>query len=276
MAATATVVKECKTLVHNGVERVPCGTKYKGSECPKKALHVHKFKTGFCANGFCEGTKPKSFSGKPVKTCEHWMTCGCDCHTLIDEMMKMAEMVREEVPNPEYVPTPRTWWMPEDDPTFDVSQPLSSFDGTDTPGTDERPSNTPPNGAHGPLRPVSQPVFAATPTGRRARGQLEYDVLSVCIDFANDVFDWTECTPKLVSERIGKLHAEEPPSTGAINAVWDRWEKLGFAEQAKKPSRFVRFLGDGSIQNLERIKAQAKRSRKRGEAEARRNPQARR
>jgi hypothetical protein len=122
------------------------------------------------------------------------------------------------------------------------------------------------SGPHGTV----EPVFHATPTGRRARGQLEYDVLKICDDFAHDVYEWEYCTPKNVAEEIGKMHATEPPSTGAINAVWDRWEKLGFAVQDKKPSRFVKFEIDGSIQTLDMLKIRARRDKKMGKAEAKR------
>jgi len=136
---------------------------------------------------------------------------------------------------------------------------------------------TPTVGTNGAPAPASAPVatpwtrsFDTTPTGRRAKGQLEYDVLKVCDEFTQNVYDWEHCTPRLVAERIGVINATEAPSTGAVNAVWDRWEKLGFAEQAKKPSRFVRFTEDAEHQDrrLDLMKLRAKGAKRRGQAEA--------
>jgi hypothetical protein len=134
----------------------------------------------------------------------------------------------------------------------------------------ERPAAGQGDAATGAPAPVIQRTFAPTPTGIRAKGQLENEVLAVCNDFAKGVYDWSDCTPKLVSEEIARKKAIEPPSTGAINAVWDRWEKLGFALQGKKPSRFVAFCVDGSLLTLEDMKLKAKRQRRLSQAESRR------
>lgn len=244
----------------------------------KKADGKLKFVTGFCANKQCEGTKPKSYSGKPLKICEFWSTCPCKCHAQITEMYTLAGLDRE----PPEQSSDYLEWVREQRHQFIVPSPFDSdpveplFMSDDMiPHTgDESPATVPHTGAGAGVstanpRPVI-PSFTSTPTGRRARGQLEYDVLAVCADFANDVFEWEICTPKLVAERIGKLNDTEPPSTGAINAVWDRWEKLGFAKQDKKPSRFVAFEVDGSLQTLSMLKIRAKRDKKRTQAEIKR------
>lgn len=244
----------------------------------KKADGKLKYVTGFCANKQCEGTKPKSPSGAPMRTCEFWETCPCKCHAQITEMYELTGMDRESPEqSAEYLEWVRVqrhqFVMPS---PFDVDPVagLSSSDGTDTPLGDEGPVATPYGTPATPLstgaRHPVEPVFAPTPTGRRARGQLEYDVLQICDEYSRDVYEWEYCTPKLVAERIGKMNEAEPPSTGAINAVWDRWEKLGFAKQDKKPSRFVCFEVDGSIRTLEKMKVEVKRNKKRVQAEIRR------
>lgn len=234
--------------------------------------------TGHCANKQCEGTKPKSSSGTPMPVCLSWEWCKCKCHADITKMYKLVELPREEPSqNPDYVAWARSqrhaFAMPEepfDGPTTVLSIP----DDTGAPLGDERPSTGQQDGPAATIPAAhpapAQPVFMPTPTGRRAKGQLEYDVLQVCGEFTRDVYEWSICTPKLVAERIGHMNGTEPPSTGAINAVWDRWERLGFAKQDKKPSRFVCFEVDGSIATLEKMKVQIKRQKKRGEAEARR------
>jgi hypothetical protein len=152
-------------------------------------------------------------------------------------------------------------------------EPLSITGGTDAPSdTSERP--TVPSRAAEPLvsgthGTVTRPP-QLTPTGRRAKGTLEIDVLRVCEEFSRNEYEWEYCTPKNVAERIAKTYAIESPSTGAINAVWDRWEKLGFAVQDKKPSRFVRFEIDGSEATLNMLKMRTKRDKKRTQSEIKR------
>jgi hypothetical protein len=236
-----------------------------------------KFKTGFCSEGQHEGTRPVSRSGQPMKICEFWEQCPCKCHTEITAMYEMAGIDREPPEQtPEYLAKVHAQEVATSKMLDEVyamtsrSRSLSNVGGTDAHPDHERPVATPPSAAHGPSAPPPRPMFAHTPTGRRARGQLEYDVLAVCDEYSRDVYDWEYCTPKLVAERIGRINDTEPPSTGAINAVWDRWEKLDFAVQAKKPSRFVEFKIDGSAQTLDMIKSRSKRQKKMSQAELRR------
>lgn len=244
----------------------------------KKTDGKLKHPTGFCANKQCEGTKPKSSSGKPMRTCQFWETCPCKCHAQITEMYELTGMDREPPEQTaEYLA-----WVREQRHQFVMPSPsfgtpvdgLSSSDDTDTPLTDERTVATPLRDAATPLSTVApvpaQPVFTPTPTGRRARGQLEYDVLQICDEFSRNVYEWDFCTPKLVAERIGKMNDTEPPSTGAINAVWDRWEKLEFAKQGKKPSHFIAFTVYGTVQCLDGMKTQAKRNKRRTQADIKR------
>lgn len=242
------------------------------------AVTKSKYISGFCNDigkpPQHEGTKPVSASGAPMATCTAWESCGCQCHKQITEMYKLAGMDRQ-VPEQsvEYlkrIHAERSSFSLPDDVAALVDAALSTPGGPSGHPDIEDPSTGHRDAATGTPAAPAQPVFTPTPTGRRARGQLEYDVLKVCQDFVGDVYDWTICTPKLVAEQIGKMNATEPPSTGAINAVWDRWEKLDFAVQDKKPSRFVRFTGNSSGAALDLLKARAKRAKKRGEAELKR------
>jgi hypothetical protein len=237
-----------------------------------------KLISGWCANGQHEGTKPRGKrSGLPFPVCTCWETCNCDCHTRITDMYLSLNLPREEaMQNPEY-----SEWVRADNARFVLPDPVYAHipnhfnpDGVSVPLGDEEPSTGQQDSVLDALAghtiARSEPRFAPTPTGRRARGQLEYDVLTVCIEYANEEYDWELCTPKLVSERIGKKYAIEPPSTGAIDAVWNRWEALEFAVRDHKPSRFVRFRMTASVEVLERIKAEKKRAKKRTIAEQRR------
>jgi hypothetical protein len=247
------------------------------------ALVKKKHVTGFCNSinkqPQHEGTKPVSPSGVSLPICTFWDTCGCSCHEQITKMYTDIGVEREP---PEQSHDFLVKVRAEYD-EFDLTgsfldgdmRPLSNDGGTIPHPDPSGPHNGPPSAQDGHVSTLvslvpARPVFTATPTGRRARGQLEYDVLQVCNEFVQSVWDWSACTSKVVAERIGKMNATEPPSTGAINAVWDRWEKMGFAEQAKKPLRFARFTGESSAAVLDRRKLQIKRSRKRTQAEIKR------
>ena len=49
--------ESCSSVLVRGVAR-----------CPNYANHVLKYRTGFCQGRQCEGTRPRSPSGKPLKT----------------------------------------------------------------------------------------------------------------------------------------------------------------------------------------------------------------
>lgn len=239
-----------------------------------------KYKSGWCENKQCEGTKPVNWRGTPMRICHLWEKCPCECHALITQMCEMADMERilpeQSAEYLAYMREQRAGLIgPAELDLFD-SPVLSSDDGTPAHPDTSDPTTVPARDAEGHVSTLEYlapgPVFTATPTGRRARGQLEEDVREVCEEFARDVYEWEHCTPKNVAERIAKKYAIEPPSTGAINAVWDRWEKLGFAKQDKKPSRFVSFVTDGSARTLAALKDRTKRDKKRTRAEIQRNP----
>jgi hypothetical protein len=234
--------------------------------------------SGFCANGWHEGTKPKSKStGQPFAICTVWTTCTCHCHEQITDMYKSLGLPREEaMQNPEY-----SEWVKAEREKFVMPDPvLARFNGLFIPGggilplDDEDPVTGLEPATLGTLPEATPapvvPAFAPTPTGRRARGQLEADVLKVCQDFVHNVFDWEICTPKLVAEEIGHRYAIEPPSTGAIDAVWNRWQELGFAWRDRKPSRFSGFVGPSEYTYLEGLKVSKKRQARRQIAEQRR------
>jgi len=102
--------------------------------------------------------------------------------------------------------------------------------------------------------------FVGTPTGRAARGQLESWVQIECNAWLIDEAE-EQCTPALLSRYIGREYGITPPSVGAINAVFERWIKLGFAIIEKKPTRFVGYTEEGLQYGLEGLKAREKRMR---------------
>lgn len=216
-----------------------------------------KFTTGWCASGYCEGTKPEG-----IRTCDDFERCPCECHLKIDKMFEAVGEERILIENPNHHPFSRVrdYWMPGDpEPDGDrIEAPPSPVESTEP---DAQPA----------LAPGHQPRAERTPTGRKRKGGLELEVLHVCTEFIENVYEWELCTPKLVAEAIGTQNAEEPPSTGAVQAVWNRWEELGFAKQAKKPARFVEFTHSlHSPEDLDRLKTRNKKTSRLKKAEERR------
>lgn len=214
----------------------------------------NKFTTGFCNNinkpAQCEGTKPRS-GNLPLPTCSMWEKCPCSCHFNVDKLFEATGMERRLIPNPDYDPPHDEFVMPEYeiDPVGDVAATLRG--GIDHP-EDQRPVTAN-------VAPAATPLAQRrTDTGRAARGGLEAQVWDICHRVLQD----GSITPKIVADMIAEKYGIPTPSTGAINAVWDRWEKLGFATQAKKPNRLTGFTGEGTWEELSRMKAMSKHQKK--------------
>lgn len=259
-APAALKLKTCTRKIRQGSNRVQCGKQYLGDErnCPNSNLHVLTVKSGFCANGNCEGTNQKSPSGKPMKTCEFFNTCGCECHDQISKLFELTGNERILVDSSGYIPDFGEFIMPE---LLD-GDPLSMSDTGNAPRMHE----------DAPSAPVPPPVarsYEPTPTGRTARGQLESWVLRQVTIWTVEKFDFY-CTPVWISKNIAHDEAVPPPSVGAIGAVFDRWVKLGFAVIEKKPVRFVQFTDEGKRLGLEKMKASIKRSERLRKAEIKR------
>lgn len=259
--AATPAIKICKRMVWKDYEQVQCNHPYTGEFCKNRDNHIIKYRTGFCGIGLCEGTKPHSASGVPMKTCPAYLTCPCDCHKALFKMFQMSEMPRLLVENPEYHPPHREFWMPSDDPNYGLT-PLSSDEDTDTRLAVESP-------APDIVPPSVGRSYAPTATGRAARGELESWVKEVCDVWLIEKYQML-CTPAWISEEIADMQAIKPPSVGAISAVFERWVKLGFANIAKKPTRFLNYTEEGKSLGLEALKIRAKRIKKRTQAEQRR------
>lgn len=265
-------VKLCDKKVRKGSSRVACGTKLSTGEfgafyCTNRENHISGIKTGFCHNGFCEGTKSHDAAGKPAKTCTFILTCPCMCHDLISKMFEMSEMERLPQENPEYKP-------PKQDPWLHML-----FEGIDsTIPSIVIPDNVPPElqGAvpvpSGPLPATVTRDYRPTASGRSARGELEFWVKRCCDYFVlGDIDTHLKMTPQRISEIIADEEGIKPPSTGAIDAVFKRWEKLGFATIERKPTRFTGYTEDGVKYGLEGLKRKVKMGQKLQSASAARS-----
>lgn len=205
--------------------------------------------SGFCCMSQCEGTKPRSaLTNTPMKTCEYIHTCTCKCHKLLDEMFKMADMERIAQPNPEYKPIKGDYWMPTaEDRAMMAAERIKS----------EKPVVIVESKMPEVLPPDAIREFEETPSGQRQRGQLEDEVKRVTdiwVAMAS-LGSIDPCTPAWVSEMID---AENPPSTGAITAVFDRWTEMGFATSERKPTRFTGYTPEGVQKGLHVMKVDYK------------------
>ncbi len=259
------VIRKCKALVKDDNGRASeCGTILKG-ECPNRREHVWTLRTGFCGIGACEGAHIIGAGGKPLKTCEEWKYCPCECHRMYDQMFQMSEMSRVLVDNSGYSPEHSQFWMPS---------------------LEDRVALLASSRAVGPIAPVMlesplpeaipatlRRTFAPTPTGRSARGELESWVKDVCDEYLVENYR-APCTPAFVSEAIAKAQGLAPRSVGAIDAVFKRWEELGFALIGRKPTRFVAYSPDGVHLGLDAMKLRAKQTERTKMSAARRGVRA--
>lgn len=203
------------------------------------------FPSGFCNSGFHEGTRAKDWTGKPAKTCPFWQTCPCECHKKLDEMFKMLEQPRVLQDNPEYVPYKRDFWMPSDDPDWNMAGATPASDFTED----------------GSVAVIEREV-RVTESGRTQRGGLEFWVQRECLAWILDHDEGELCTPKFLSDEIARVEGIKPPSQGAIAAVFDRWVKYGYARIERKPQRFVGLTEQGEAKGLDWCRANYKKGAK--------------
>lgn len=102
------------------------------------------------------------------------------------------------------------------------------------------------------------------PVERRPRGWLESDVKRLL----ERVRSGEIATPDggLTPHRVAALLAEvegldSKPSTGAVAAIFDRWEKIGAAVFASGPRRFEDFTDAAKAAGIDALKAQARAAR---------------
>lgn len=231
----------------------------KGMPCPNKSEHMIPYPTGFCQNKNCEGTARKSRSGKPMKTCDWWKLCPCQCHISFDQMYAMAEMERAVVDNSGYSPDRGGFVMP----TLEERAKMMALSAPRSPVAPVLEESPAPD-----LVPASiVRTYAPTPSGRAAPGELEAWVKRHAdIWLVED--EGFPCTPKYLSEEIAKAEGIKAPSVGAITAIFNRWVSIGFAEIGAKPARFIKYTEYGVKYGLEGCKERAKRQRRNAEAAA--------
>lgn len=262
---SALEVKTCIKKVRDAGKHVPCPGKFlKGTTdspgvCPESERHLLKMPSGFCLNGWCEGTKAVTYKGDPAPTCKMILTCPCKCHDTLDKLFAMTEQERLVVESSGYAPPKRTYWLPSDEPDMILSRTSDPMPPVviESPAPDLVPATI-------------ERTFAPTATGRAAKGELESWVNKHCGIWLIDQ-PGVPCTPAYLADEIARDQGITPPSVGAISACFERWIKLGYAVVQKKPTRFVAYTEEGKKYGLEKMKADAKRAAKLAQADNRRN-----
>lgn len=210
-------------------------------------------KSGYCSVGHHEGGRYPGPSGKLNKTCHMIETCTCDhpqCHQFYDRMFEASGQVRTVVDNSGYVREIMHFEMPV--PVVVEAPSILSTEAR------ELPPDTLESVAPGLAPPVRPHVWTPTPSGRAGRGELESQVNLTCTAWLVDQ-DRVACTPKYISEEIAKREGIKPPSVGAIDACFKRWEEIGYAIIARKPTRFTGFTEDAVKWGLDELKRRSKR-----------------
>lgn len=174
-------------------------------------------------------------------------------------MFAMADMERQVVDNSGYSPEHGGFWLP----TLEERAQLAALSSSRSPVAPRIEESPAPD-----MVPATiVRAFVPTASGRAAPGELELWVKQQC-DIWLVEQERFPCTPAYLAEAIGKDQGIKPPSVGAITAVFNRWEKLGFAVIASKPARFVKYTDDGVRLGLEGCKMRYKQKRKSAEAAA--------
>lgn len=164
-------------------------------------------------------------------------------------MFEMMELPRVVQDNPEWKPEERTFWMPSIEERAAARAALNArVAGAAPDPTEDADGAT--------VAPVSR-SFGPTPTGRAARGELESWVLTTCQEWVAEQYA-EMATPANIAQEIGRREGINPPSVGAIGAVFDRWAAIGFAVCDRKPVRFIKFTEEGERLGLYVLKEKFK------------------
>lgn len=245
---------------------------------PAPPVKVSSYVTGHCGNDNHEGSKNLSQKGSLFPACAGTytysfgilVTCTCWCHELFKQAKAMQAAALTDVvtgtDKPETAPTV------EMNGTSAPTPPVVSvYSGPDVNDFYTKVLE------HQDLtlqvyRFVSWHVFKVkgdkslndkTTTGRRARGSLDINVEAICrLKF--DGFIPNELTPANVAMLIDPI---DPPSHGAIHAVFYRWKNAGYCIMSDKPVTMIGFtdrVGKGGITGAKRISERERAARAKG------------
>lgn len=198
--------------------------------------------TGFCGNGWHEGTKKISVVGTLLRACSGTYViqgktyhCRCDCHEAFRQIFAITGLTTQSSGSSDLIGS-----------TWGSVGPVLLDDRTDTP----EPSRIPVAGTTEPqptvLRHIVRPSipaadrFSPTKSGIRAKGQLEAEVAAAMLKFfagANLDGSIMALTPDSARAMI---KTEPAPSVGAIYSIFQRWSAQAYCELGTKPFCMLR------------------------------------
>lgn len=191
---------------------------------------VTPYITQHCANGSCEGTQKVSKLGAAFPQCRgqysyrgRLITCTHECHEMFRQLREITGIAADVAP----VAIEQTSVLGKLSVRNFLHAPLPTSGANATEPVDP----TVVADANAPWKP--------TPSGQRARGQLEEQVRVEVMRFYNSnpqVIETIGLSPSLLAAAINKEH---PPSQGAVYAVMKRWERDNLVTLAEKPFRLV-------------------------------------
>lgn len=208
--------------------------------------------SGWCHSGAHEGQIKMSERGVRFPTCSgnigRHHKCPCWCHEVYRKAAKLMAERGEELPSTRPAPVASATVEPSLDPTG----------GHSTPDEKQAARMDPSGSPNNAITDIPPPDFNPTPTGRKAHGELEQQVLEAC-----DKWVKMGSPGLLVPSLIAKIiDPDNLPSTGAIAAVLGRWAELGFAVMGQKPIRFVGYSEEGETLGLWVMKSRDRASKK--------------
>lgn len=208
--------------------------------------------TGFCAAGGHENSAVLSPKGALLKSCAGdykirsghspiEVKCTCVCHEQFREIRAITDAARRKAEDEAFFHDAIARTFGHDvTPTLPPTTPIEATTGQ--PGASTAPAPAPRRPTELVIVDLSD-TFKPTPTGREARGQLEERVRVVVAKYHVQMNDLM--TPNLIASYVNK---ENPPSPGAIHAIFKRWELRAWCVLGTKPFRLIELTDLGKRQ----------------------------
>jgi len=213
--------------------------------------------TGFCGTGRHEGTQVFSDKGTMMRSCSGVFViqgktyiCRCDCHVAFQQIREITGLSTQiEAPLIPPMDLIGSLYGPSSTPAGPAPALPPTHQGNPStvptagampePGAVSVPSLVPSVRIFAPISPQPE-QFKPTPSGQRARGQLEAEVARVIYRlFA------AGGSPLTPIDCAMMVNPASPPSQGAVYSIFQRWSRQGLCELGAKPFRFMSLTDQG-------------------------------
>jgi hypothetical protein len=106
-------------------------------------------------------------------------------------------------------------------------------------------------------------LLQAATGSRRTKGELELNIELLChLWLDGKLVGWKTLTADAIPTLVDAL---DPPSEGAVRAVFTRWKQFAMAEIGEAPVRFIKFSDEVNRHGVEYVRIRLERERKRHE-----------